>query len=195
MLAVPAAQADFLYIPAEDDLPTFNLIEVEGAETLEAVLALLAPSSLVLRFDRRVETGRRVLGPYGDWEGLLKREGLAWVRSGDEVVVYPEGLAEGDIELVVPDRGVASWRVGAEETLRTVLQRWSERAGVEVLWLTDRRYRLHEARVFRGGFEEAVGALFFSLSHLPHAPVGEIRGDEGGVLSVMHRAPGRGAGE
>lgn len=123
----------------------------------------------------------------GDWEGLLKREGLAWVRNGSEVHVFPEGVDADAIELVGGEAEARSWRIGSEETLRAVLARWSERAGVEVLWLTDRRYRLHEGRMFGGSFEEAVGALFFSLSHLPHAPVAELAGD-GGVLSVMHRA-------
>lgn len=191
--AAGKAQADFLYIPSTVERPTLNLVEEGETETLQAVLGQLAPSSLTVRFDRRVKTSRVVQGPYGDWESLLRREGLSWLRNGAEVHVFPEGLAEGDIELIVPDRGVVSWRVGSEETLREVLQRWSERAGVEVLWLTDRHYLLHEARVFEGSFEEAVGALFFSLSHLPHAPVAELAG-EGGLLSVMHR-PSRGEPE
>ena len=182
--------ADFRYIPAEAERPTLSLVEEGEALTLEGVLASLAPSSLTLRFDRRVETGRPLAPPYGDWETLLKREGLAWMRNGTEVHVFPEGMAADAIELIGADPAGMSWRIGAEETLREVLERWSERAGVDVLWLTDRRYRLHEARVLSGSFEEAVGALFFLLSHLPHAPVAELAGD-GGVLSVMHR-PSRG---
>ena len=192
-VSVGAAWGDFLYIPAQAERPTLSFVEEGAALTLEGVLASLAPSSLRVRFDRRVETGRPVLPPYGDWETLLKREGLSWIREGNEVHVFPEGLAAEAVELIGADRGGMSWRIGAEEMLREVLARWSERAGVDVLWLTDRRYRLHEARVFGGSFEEAVGALFFGLSHLPHAPVGELAGD-GGVLSVMHRAS-RGGGQ
>ena len=190
--AADTASADFLYIPAEAARPTLSLVEDGGTETLEGVLAALAPSSLTLRFDRRVETARPVAPPYGDWEGLLKREGLAWVRNGTEVHVFPAGVSADAIELIGADPSGMSWRIGSEETLREVLERWSERAGVDVLWLTDRRWRLHEARVFGGSFEEAVGALFFSLSHLPHAPVAELDGG-GGVLSVMHRASKGGA--
>ena len=190
--ASSVAWADFLYIPAEAERPTLSLVEEGETETLEAVLASLAPSSLTVRFDRRVGTARSVEAPYGDWETLLEREGLAWVRNGTEVHVFPAGVREDAIELIGADPGAMSWRVGSEETLREVLQRWSERAGVDVLWLTDRRYRLHEARMFDGSFEEAVGALFFSLSHLPHAPVGELAG-AGGVLSVMHRPSGEGS--
>lgn len=187
MSAAAPAGADFLYIPAEAERPTLSLVEDGGTETLESVLAQLAPSSLTLGFDRRVERARPVKGPHGDWESLLQREGLAWVRNGTEVHVFPEGLGPDAIELIGMDGVALPWRVASEETLRTVLERWAARAGVDVLWLTDRRYRLHEARVFDGSFAEAVGALFFSLSHLPHAPVAELAGD-GGVLSVMHRA-------
>ena len=79
------------------------------------------------------------------------------------------------------------WRVHSGEMLRDVLSRWGGDAGIEVLFLTDRRYRLHEGRTFAGSFEEAAQALFSALSHLMHPPVGEARPD-GGALVVMHQA-------
>ena len=75
-----------------------------------------------------------------------------------------------------------------------VLSRWGARGGVEVLFLTDRRYRLHEARVFEGSFAAAAHSLFASLTHLPHAPVGEPRPD-GRTLAVLHRAHPVGGGQ
>lgn len=80
-----------------------------------------------------------------------------------------------------------SWQVHAGEMLREALGRWGERAGVEVMFLTDRRYRLHEGRAFEGAFDEAARTLFYALSHLPHPPVGEMRPD-GRTLAVMHEA-------
>ncbi len=44
--------------------------------------------------------------------------------------------------------------------LRAALARWGGRAGVDVLFLTDRRYRLEAAAAFVGGFMDAVQALF-----------------------------------
>ena len=82
-----------------------------------------------------------------------------------------------------PDR----WRVHPGEMLRDTLDRWGSRAGVRILFLTDRRYRLHEARSFAGSFEEATQALFSALSHLPHRPVGERKG-AGRTLAVLHGA-------
>ena len=79
------------------------------------------------------------------------------------------------------------WHVRADETLREVLGRWGARRGIEVLFLTDRRYRLHEARLFQGSFEEASEALFHALSYLPHPPVGELRTDRR-TFAVLHRA-------
>ena len=81
----------------------------------------------------------------------------------------------------------AIWHVRPGEMLRDVLSRWGGDAGVEILFLTDRRYRLHEGRAFAGSFEDAAQALFVALSHLPHPPVGEAK-TEGGALVVMHRA-------
>ena len=83
-----------------------------------------------------------------------------------------------------PDR--AMWRVGASDTLRAVLERWGARAGIDVLFLTDRRYRLHRGQAFEGAFIDAVRALFFALSHLPHPPVGELAAG-GRSLAVTHR--------
>ena len=83
--------------------------------------------------------------------------------------------------------GAGLWHVHPGETLRNVLSRWGGDAGVEVLFLTDRRYRLHEGRAFPGSFAEAAQALLSALSHLPHPPVGEIRPD-GRTYAVMHQA-------
>ena len=80
------------------------------------------------------------------------------------------------------------WRVREGEVLRAALARWGAQAGVEVLFLTDRRYRLDAAASFEGGFMEAVQALFRGLSHLPNPPVATRA--EGAALVVRHRLRG-----
>ena len=110
----------------------------------------------------------------------------------------PGQTPEGDETRVTvqPPAGgaeVEDWRARSGETLREVLNRWGPRAGVEVLFLTDRRYRLHEGRVFEGSFAEASQALFSALSHLPRPPVGVLRSD-GRTIAVMHRVRGLGDG-
>ena len=99
------------------------------------------------------------------------------MRSGEPHTVEPAAKT-------VPE----PWRVHAGETLREVLARWGARAGVEVQFLTDRRYRLHGAGAFEGGFDGAVQALFKALGHLPHPPEGQFAMG-GGSLAVTHRAP------
>ena len=69
-----------------------------------------------------------------------------------------------------------------------MLARWGAHAGVEVLFLTDRRYRLDGAAAFEGGFMDAVQDLFRGLSHLPHAPAA-ARSEGGTTLVVTHRSP------
>lgn len=85
----------------------------------------------------------------------------------------------------------AGWQVHADEMLRETLDRWGARAGVDVVFLTDRRYRLGETRTFGGGFAAAARALFTALAHLPHPPVGELS-DDGRTLTVLHRTPNAG---
>ena len=96
----------------------------------------------------------------------------------------PEAAASGPSA----GTGQALWRVRAGEMLRAALGRWGERAGVRVLFLTDRRYRLDGAAAFEGGLMDAVEALFRGLSHLPHAPVA-ARPEGGTTLVVTHRPP------
>ena len=92
------------------------------------------------------------------------------------------------VEPAAAEAAPEPWRVHAGETLREVLARWGVRASVEVQFLTDRRYRLHGAGVFEGGFDGAVQALFKALDHLPHPPAGEFVAG-GGSFAVTHRAP------
>ncbi|MDE0051560.1 MAG: TcpQ domain-containing protein [Rhodospirillales bacterium] len=77
------------------------------------------------------------------------------------------------------------WRVHEGEMLRAALARWGARAGVDVLFLTDRHYRLEAAAAFEGRFMDSVKALFRGLSHLPHPPVAARA--EGAALVVRHR--------
>ena len=104
--------------------------------------------------------------------------GSAAGRAGRHVRSAPDAAEDGG--------GV--WRVNAGDTLRATLARWGTRAGVDVLVLTDRRYRLHEARDFPGRFAGAVDALFAALAHLPHPPAGALSAD-GRTLTVLHRPP------
>ncbi len=85
--------------------------------------------------------------------------------------------------------GTSVWRVHAGETLREALARWGGRAGTDVVFLTDRRYRLEGEAAFQGGFADAAWALFEALSHLPHAPEGAFSADST-TLAVTHRLPG-----
>ena len=86
------------------------------------------------------------------------------------------------------DPGPDVWRVHPGETLREVLARWGAGAGVEIVFLTDRGYRLHGGRAFEGGFAGSVEALFDALGHLPHPPAAEFA-PGGRSLTVTHRTP------
>ena len=78
------------------------------------------------------------------------------------------------------------WRVHPGETLREVLARWGARAGVAVVFLTDRGYRLHGGHAFEGEFFASVEALFSALGHLPHPPAARLA-PGGRSLTVTHR--------
>ena len=183
----PAA-ADFLYVPPAGARPSFTVLEDGDALALARVLDRLGPPGTRFRYDRRVAAGKRIGTEYLEWRSLLFGEGLAYARHGDEIHIRPAGLPPGEVELVAALRGWGVWSIRAGESLRAALTRWGDKAGVDVLFLTDRAYRLEEARAFHGEFADAVGALLLGLLHLPHPPAGELSAD-GRVLTVMHRLP------
>ena len=184
--------AEFSYIPPGGERASFSVVEGdEQGWTLGAQLEGLLPEGLTVRYDRRVAVYGEVLVGYPDWESLLYGEGLVGVLAGDVLKVRPAGVAAADVVLVAGGEGVGRWRVEEGELLRVTLERWGERAGVEVLWLTDRRYVLHRSRVYEGTFTEAARAVVFGLSHLPHPPVCELSSD-GSSMVVVHRVAGIG---
>ncbi len=190
--AAPAA-AGFSYTPVQSDRSMFIHGPADRLGIAE-VAARIAPARLKLRWDRRVDAGRRVRAIYADWRTLLFDFGLAWARHGNEVHVRPAGLPPGEVQLATVGRGAADWTLRQGETLREVLERWSAMVGVEVAWLTDRSYRLQERRSFRGTYAEAVAALARSLSGLDRAPVAEV-GADGRTLSVRHGPENTGVGQ
>ena len=196
VMGVPAmvgpAAADFVYVPPAGPRPSFTVLEDGDVLALERVLDRLAPPGTRLRYDRRVAVEKLIAVEYLDWRSLLFGEGLAYARHGNEMHIRPAGLPAGEVELVAALRVLGVWSLRAGETLRVALTRWGDKAGVDVLFLTDRDYRLEEARAFHGDFADAVGALLLGLVHLPHPPAGELSAD-GRVLTVTHRLqPGTG---
>ena len=190
LAAASPAVAGFAYAPVHSDRSAFIHGPADRLGIAE-VAARLAPQDVKLRWDRRVDASRRARAVYVDWKMLLFDFGLAWERHGDEVHVRPAGLPPGEVELATIGRGVADWSVAQGETLRQALARWSAMVGVELVWLTDRTYRLHETRRFRGTYAEAVAALSRSLSGLDPAPAAMASAD-GRTLVVRHRPAGGG---
>ena len=159
--------------------------------SLAETAARLGPAGVQLRWDRRVEAGWPVEQVYGDWRSLLFDRGLAWRRFRDELHIRPAGIRGGAIELATARAGASDWRVWSEETLRSVMSRWGARAGVEVVWRTDRHYRVHDGRVLRGfTFEEASALLFAALGDVPDAPAGRLS-EDGVSMAMKHVWRGR----
>ncbi|MCY4480826.1 MAG: TcpQ domain-containing protein [Rhodospirillales bacterium] len=150
-----------------------------GAALAIALLALsAAPAAAGFRYVPPAETGAVRA------EAIAKSPGAADIGP-------PLGPGPAILEPKISDpsvSGTSVWWVREGEMLRAVLARWAARAGTEVLFLTDRRYRLEGNAAFEGGFSDAVQTLFRGLSHLPHAPVA-ARSEGGTALVVRHRMP------
>ena len=137
VLMPSAASAEFRYVAPSAVRAGVTVLDEAGERdgaTLVQTLKRLAPPSLRLRYDRRVDAAKAVVDEYPDWQSLLFGEGLAAVRRGDELHIRPAGLPPRAVELATADRGHGVWDVEAGDTLRAVLERWGTRAGVEVLF-------------------------------------------------------------
>jgi len=105
----------------------------------------------------------------------------------ETAAVEAAGAAREQVRGPAAVEAAGLWQVRSGEMLRDAMSRWGRRAGVEVLFLTDRRYRLHEGRAFAGSFEDAAEALIAALAHMPHPPVAETR-QGGRTYAVLHQA-------
>ena len=160
-----------------------------GAALAIALLALsAAPAAAGFRYVPPAETGAVPA------EAIAKSPGAADIGPppGPGTAVFGTSVLDlrvsGASVLDPRVSGTSVWRVREGEMLRAVLARWAKRAGTDVLFLTDRRYRLDGDAAFEGGFANAVQALFRSLSHLPHPPLA-ARSEGGTSLVVRHRMP------
>ena len=155
-----------------------------GAALAIALFALsAAPAAAGFRYVPPAETGAVPA------EAIAKSPGAADIGPppGPGTAVFGTSVLDPRVS------GTSVWRVREGEMLRAVLARWAERAGTDVVFLTDRRYRLDGDAAFEGGFADAVQALFRSLSHLPHPPLA-ARSEGGTALVVRHRMPATPAG-
>ena len=163
-LAVPCASAAFLYLPPD--------------ETSVAV-------SRAVGSDIGSTAARRPEDPTVEGDVTVSPLQVPVTTTGARQVEPANGGAEAAAQ------AIGLWRIGADETLREILERWGERAGVEVLFLTDRRYRLHEARVFEGKVHR--GGAGAARSACPSAACARRRGEAGRAhpRGVAPGAPGR----
>ena len=155
-----------------------------GAALAIALFALsAAPAAAGFRYVPPVEAAAEPA------EAIAKSPGAADIGPppGPGTAVFGTSVLDPGVS------GASVWGVREGEMLRAVLARWAERTGTDVVFLTDRRYRLDGDAAFEGGFADAAQALFRSLSHLPHPPLA-ARSEGGTTLVVRHRMPASPAG-
>lgn len=182
LLAAPAA-ASFTYIPPPDP-PVYQVAPDGPPGSLANLVAGLLEDGTEVVWAEGTDPGQAAPEGETDWQTALSLAGLAWARDGAVLHVFPADAAPLDITPAAP----RAWFVAAGELLTDVLGRWGESAGVDIVWLTDRRWRIDQGAVFTGDFADATRALIFGLSHLSHAPVAQFA-PSGRTLVIVHRPP------
>ena len=181
------AHASFSYVPPADP-PVYQTAPQAPPGSLARLLADMVEDVTDVIWADGTDPARAAPANATDWRAALTDAGLAWRHEGSVLHVFPaaagQGGASDDTE---PAHGV--WTITAGELLDDVLRRWGDEADVDIVWLTDRRWRIDQAATFRGDFADATRALLFSLSHLSHAPVAQFAAS-GRTLAIVHRPPG-----
>lgn len=96
-------------------------------------------------------------------------------------------MAQEPIQVMQAPTTVASpWNAARGETLRDVLKKWSDAAGVELYWSIDYDYRVAENVNVAGTYDEAVGRMLDMFSASRPQPFGQLHqgGDGPRVLVV-----------
>ncbi|MCL1891715.1 MAG: toxin co-regulated pilus biosynthesis Q family protein [Alphaproteobacteria bacterium] len=65
---------------------------------------------------------------------------------------------------------VRSWVVASGQTLRSILQEWSDKEGWDLVWSTAREYPIQASAVFKGRFMDVASALVRNFSRADPVP-------------------------
>jgi len=68
----------------------------------------------------------------------------------------------------------STWSAPRNSSLRSILEQWSERVGVELYWASEYDYPIQSAVSLQGTFEEAVQTLLKGLSESKPRPMGRL---------------------
>lgn len=104
---------------------------------------------------------------------------LAPVMEAPEVRDVPPVRAVAPMDTQGPSmqgaEGVETpWQGAKGQTLRDVLQAWSDVAGVELYWSIDYDYRLQDDAAMAGTYDEAVGKLLDRFASVRPQPFGQL---------------------
>lgn len=183
LVLADAALASFSYIPPPEP-PLYQVAPDSPPGSLGDLMTSILDAGTDVVWEDGADPGQPAPEGETDWQAALAAAGLAWSREGAVLHVFPALAARRDIA-PEPSR---TWSVVPGEHLAEVLGRWGDDAGVDIVWLTDRRWRIDQGATFRGRFEDAARALLFGLSHLSHAPVAQFA-PSGRTLAIVHRPP------
>ena len=184
LLAAPAA-ASFSYVPPPDP-PVYQVAPEAPPGSLAELLADTVEAVTDVIWAEGTDPSQPAPAEETDWQTALAAAGLTWRFEGSVLHVHPAS-ATPQAEPPAPPTPQL-WTVSAGELLDAVLERWAAEAAVDIVWLTDRRWRIDQRATFRGDFPTAARALLFGLSHLSHAPVAQFTAS-GRTLAIVHRPP------
>ena len=79
---------------------------------------------------------------------------------------------------------IRDWAADAGETVRSLMVKWAENSGWNVVWNLDRDYKLEAGVVFRGNFLDVTAALVRSFARANPPPIATFY--KGNRVIVVH---------
>lgn len=117
------------------------------------------------------------------------------VVGGEAYNLAGPDLMLGQPSVVSPDQYGASlnaapqeeWRADKGETLKKVLEEWSERSGVQLAWQAEYDYPLQASVKYTGSFEDAVRSILVAFQEAQPQPIASLHktGDDAQTVLVV----------
>ncbi len=130
---------------------------------------------------------KRCGGEYAGYDKLVASGAVvdadADAGSSDAFGVDVSADAEAPREL---SDQVRSWVVASGQTLRDVLQNWSDKEGWDLVWATAREYPIEASAVFKGRFVDVASALVRNFGRATPVPYAKFyKGNRVLVISTL----------
>ncbi|PCI01896.1 MAG: hypothetical protein COB76_00315 [Alphaproteobacteria bacterium] len=161
---------EYTYV-LDDSVPMASNVSWEGGRPWDVVLNdMLAPLGL-----NASVSGHRVSINNGAAPQIAAATIMPKIQPRPQPVAYtPAPVVRAQTSMVVPRATRGAWIASRGDSLRNVLEEWSNQAGSDLFWSSDYDYPLAGEVNISGSFEEAVQTLLQGFEQARPKPIARL---------------------